>query len=174
MAAVNIRQRLEADIPAAADLLVRVHEHDGYPVEGVENPRAWLTSHAQRVAFVAIFDDQIVGHVSISEPSSSDDAVALWEAHPGRNDTPVATLGRLFVDPKVRGNQTGERLVRAAMQHASRQKVRLVLDVMTKDHAAIRLYERLGWECIGEAEHHVATDRSIPALCFVSPPGTEA
>jgi ribosomal protein S18 acetylase RimI-like enzyme len=44
-----------------------------------------------------------------------------------------------------------------------------VLDVMTKDTAAIRLYERLGWQKIGEASHHFGDGQRTAALCFVSP-----
>ncbi|EGG49614.1 putative acetyltransferase [Streptomyces griseoaurantiacus M045] len=44
-----------------------------------------------------------------------------------------------------------------------------MLDVMAKDAAAIRLYERLGWRQIGETLHHFGDSRAIPAMCFVAP-----
>jgi ribosomal protein S18 acetylase RimI-like enzyme len=40
---------------------------------------------------------------------------------------------------------------------------------MTKDTAAIRLYERLGWQHIGEVSHHFGADQQIPAVCYVWP-----
>ena len=40
-----IRERQDSDIPALAAALVEVHQLDGYPVEGVDNPKAWLQLH---------------------------------------------------------------------------------------------------------------------------------
>ncbi|WP_424185419.1 GNAT family N-acetyltransferase [Actinokineospora sp. G85] len=146
-----------------------MHDEDGYPVEGVDDPRAWLVSDALLIAFVATSGTSVVGHVGVSRPGPGDDAAALWANHPEHDGSPIAVLGRLFVDPRARGEQVGERLVRAAMNHAGEHDLRLVLDVMTKDRAAIRLYERLGWTRIGEAQHHFGAGESITALCFVAP-----
>ena len=40
---------------------------------------------------------------------------------------------------------------------------------MTKDAAAIRLYERLGWQRIGTTEHDDGHGHAIDAYCYVSP-----
>ena len=55
------------------------------------------------------------------------------------------------------------------MEFAKRQGLRLVLDVMTKDTDAIRLYERLGWARIGETTHRYGDGLRTPAVCYVSP-----
>jgi hypothetical protein len=44
------------------------------------------------------------------------------------------------------------------------------LDVMTKDTAAIRLYERLSWTRIGTTRHNDGHGHAIDALCYVGPP----
>jgi hypothetical protein len=38
----TIRSRADSDLPEAAAALVGVHRGDGYPVEGVDDPRRWL------------------------------------------------------------------------------------------------------------------------------------
>jgi ribosomal protein S18 acetylase RimI-like enzyme len=73
------------------------------------------------------------------------------------------------VTQAARGSATGQRLMEAAMSHARDNDLRLVLDVMVKDAAAMRLYERLGWRKIGEASHHFGAGQSTPAVCYVAP-----
>ena len=55
------------------------------------------------------------------------------------------------------------------MSYGREHDLRLVLDVMAKDAAAMRLYERLGWRKIGETTHHFGNGESIPAVCYVAP-----
>ncbi len=40
---------------------------------------------------------------------------------------------------------------------------------MTKDKAAIRLYERMGWQSIGDASHAYGEGQQMRAVCYVSP-----
>nr|WP_234313913.1 GNAT family N-acetyltransferase [Streptomyces sp. NBRC 109706] len=81
----------------------------------------------------------------------------------------TAELVRLFVHPDSRGRAIGEGLVRAAMAHAQANGRRLVLDVMAKDRAAIRLYERLGWTCYARTKHPYGDGLETEALCYASP-----
>ena len=57
----------------------------------------------------------------------------------------------------------------AAQDYAHEHDLRLVLDVMTKDAAAIKLYERLGWRRIGQTEHDNGHGTTVPAYCYVAP-----
>ncbi len=57
----------------------------------------------------------------------------------------------------------------AATRHAEEENLRLVLDVMTKDVAAIRLYERLGWQRLGTTTHTYGEGQQTEAVCFASP-----
>ena len=86
----------------------------------------------------------------------------------GANDT-VAALSRLFVLSAARGHSLGLKLVEAATGYAQDQGLRLVLDVVTEDATAIRLYERLGWRRIGVTEHDNGKGHRLPAVYYMSP-----
>ncbi|MFI9171664.1 GNAT family N-acetyltransferase [Streptomyces lincolnensis] len=156
------------DLPGAATALIKVHETDGYPVEGVEDPETWISSDDVLRAWVAEMDGEIVGHVAVMRPQG-EAAVSLWIEQSGDDEGHVAVLGRLFVVQAARKHATGRRLTEAAMSYGREHDLRLVLDVMAKDAAAMRLYERLGWRKIGETTHHFGNDESIPAVCYVAP-----
>ncbi|MGW6461783.1 GNAT family N-acetyltransferase [Streptomyces sp. NPDC055078] len=163
-----IRPRLEVDILEAAAALVEVHSTDGYPVEGVDQPEEWLTPPGLIHAWVAEVDRRIVGHVAISRPNG-EDAVSCWLQQGEGAKEETAVLARLFVLQEARGNTVGALLVCAATEHAQGAGIRLVLDVMEKDTAAIRLYERLGWQKLGVTTHVYGDAKSAKAVCYVSP-----
>ncbi|MGW4752214.1 GNAT family N-acetyltransferase [Streptomyces chartreusis] len=168
MKSVIIRPFENDDLPGAAAALIDVHSTDGYPVEGVDQPEAWLRSADVIAAWVGEVDGSIVGHVAIMRPHG-EDAVSLWMQQSGDQEDQIAVLARLFVVKAARKHAVGERLTQAAMSYGSEQGIRLVLDVMTKDAAAMRLYERLGWREIGRAPHHYGNGQSIDAVCYVAP-----
>jgi GNAT superfamily N-acetyltransferase len=169
MPSAIIRERTPADLPAAADALIEIHRTDGYPVEGVADPIAWLTGPTLLRAWVAELAGCIVGHVAISEPGTDDAAPRIWREQSGET-TPTLVLGRLFVLPDARGHAVGRRLLEAARDESRTRGTRLTLDVMAKDTAAIALYERLGWRRTGETRHDDGTGHGHPALAYVSPP----
>ncbi|MEU3019597.1 GNAT family N-acetyltransferase [Nocardiopsis sp. NPDC007018] len=162
---VRVRERTDDDLTALSDLLVRVHAHDGYPVEGVADPRTWLTDPGFLRSWVAEHDGALLGQVSLAEPEGAD-AVALWSERTGRARDEAAVLSRLFVSPSARGRGVGESLTRAVMEHARRHDSALVLDVMAKDRSAARLYERLGWERLGAITHAFDGSPGVPAYCY--------
>ncbi|MBP2056770.1 ribosomal protein S18 acetylase RimI-like enzyme [Streptomyces griseochromogenes] len=168
MKPVIVRPFAAADLLGAARALVEVHETDGYPVEGVDDPQAWLRSEQVLAAWVAEADGVIVGHVAIMRPDGAD-AASLWIRQNGEDEAHVAVLARLFVLQAARGRATGRRLMAAAMGHALANNLRLVLDVMAKDVAAMRLYERLGWRKIGETTHRFGVGQTVPSVCYVAP-----
>lgn len=165
-----VRTMQEADLPGAVAALVEVHATDGYPVEGVREPTEWVSSPAVVQAWVAESGERIVGHVAVMRPRG-EDAVTLWRAQSGDEEAPIGVLGRLYVVREARGRAVGERLVRTALGYARQHGMRLVLDVMTKDVGAIRLYERMGWRTTGGAVHRYGDGRQIAAVCYVSPAG---
>ncbi|MEV4502717.1 GNAT family N-acetyltransferase [Streptomyces klenkii] len=168
MNSVIVRPFRTDDLTGAAEALVEVHETDGYPVEGVKDPQAWLGTENVLAAWVAESDGEIVGHVAIMRPQG-EDAVSLWTEQSGAGEADVAVLARLFVVRAARKHSTGKRLMEEAMDYARENGIRLILDVMTKDAAAMRLYERLGWRRIGEATHHFGDGQSTRAVCYVAP-----
>ncbi|MGY4961530.1 GNAT family N-acetyltransferase [Streptomyces sp. 900105245] len=168
MASTIVRPFEDTDLPGAESALIEVHATDGYPVEGVDHPDRWLRSADVLAAWVAEMNGKIVGHVALMRPHG-EEAVSLWIEQSGESEEQVAVLARLFVIREARKNAVGEKLMKVAMEYAQRREIRLVLDVMTKDTAAIRLYERLGWVKIGEATHRYGNDQTIDAICFVAP-----
>lgn len=166
---LNIRERRTSDLPWLAAALIEVHRLDGYPVEGVSDPHAWLTNDAVIDAWVAVLDREVVGHVSLSEPHSGDSAAQMLVAQTGIALEMVTVLGRLFVTPPGRGLGLGRRLTRLASSHSESIGRRAVLDVMLKDVAAIRTYESLGWTSLGDFAHPIDHTQSEPARAYASP-----
>ncbi|MGM0386012.1 MAG: hypothetical protein ACQERF_08550, partial [Actinomycetota bacterium] len=50
---VTVRPRTPADLDRCAEVLIRVHAQDGYPVEGVADPHARLHPDRLLAAWVA-------------------------------------------------------------------------------------------------------------------------
>ncbi|WP_226483789.1 GNAT family N-acetyltransferase [Streptomyces parvulus] len=165
---VTVRPFSDDDLTGAAEALVEVHETDGYPVEGVDDPEAWIKSEDVLAAWIAESDGRIVGHVAVMKPQG-EAAADLWVKQSGDDMGHVGVLARLFVVQSARKQAAGRQLMEAAVSHARDHGLRLVLDVMVKDASAIRLYERLGWRKIGETIHHFGNGETIPAVCYVSP-----
>jgi GNAT superfamily N-acetyltransferase len=114
-----IRPRQPDDLDALADVLVRVHALDGYPVEGVEHPRAWLTPPGQLAAWTALLSETPIGHIAIVKASRDDDAAAVWLRHaPGIELDNVALPVRLFVDPDHRRHGAAKQLIAAVLEYA--------------------------------------------------------
>jgi GNAT superfamily N-acetyltransferase len=170
-----IRPRRPDDLDPLADVLVRVHALDGYPVEGVEHPRAWLTPPRQLAAWTALLSDTPIGHIALVKATRNDDAAAMWLRHaPGSELDSVALPVRLFVDPEHRHLGAGTQLMAAVMQYAHAHALVLVFDVMLKDRAAIRLYETLGCCPLGAIEHRHSDGLVEPAAVYVAPPAEAA
>jgi ribosomal protein S18 acetylase RimI-like enzyme len=172
---ITIRTRQDHDLAELGELLREVHALDGYPVEGVDNPRAWLTLPRNLGIWVAELDGQVVGHVALTHPQEDDQAVRLWrELNTAAEPDSLAVLGRLFVSPTARGRHLGRRLTETATHHARALGRQVVLDVMVKDQAAIRTYRALGWQFLGDIQHEhgggkVETAQAYAAPGFMSP-----
>lgn len=166
---VTVRSRAATDLDICAQLLTEVHRTDGYPVEGVADPIAWLTPATATAAWVGEIAGATAGHALVCAATTADDAPRLWFERTAEPPGQVLVFGRLFVGRAGRGRGVGERLVRTAMAYAGERDRRLVLDVMDKDAAAIRLYERLGWQHIGTLTHRFGEGRETGAQCYAAP-----
>ena len=167
---VVIRPRRPDDLRALADVLVRVHAVDGYPVEGVEHPRAWLTPPRQLAAWTALLSDTPIGHIALVKANRDDDAAAMWLRYaPGSELDNVAIPVRLFVDPEHRGLGAGKQLMAAVLEYAHAHALVLVFDVMLKDRAAIDLYETLGCHRLGTLDHRHSDGLVEPAAVYLAP-----
>jgi len=76
---IHVRTRTAADLKTCGAILRRVHELDGYPVEGVADTDAWLNPPTLIKAWVAMLDHQIVGHSLLTSPTEHDEAARLWQ-----------------------------------------------------------------------------------------------
>jgi ribosomal-protein-alanine N-acetyltransferase len=66
-----------------------------------------------------------------------------------------AHLSTLAVDPDLRRRGVGERILREAMRHAVRQGAEMMtLEVRVSNHAARRLYDKLGFRAVGRRPHY--------------------
>jgi GNAT superfamily N-acetyltransferase len=165
-----IRPRQPGDLDALADVLVRVHALDGYPVEGVEHPKAWLTPPRQLAAWTALVSDTPVGHIALHKADRDDDAAAMWlQSEPEADLESVAIPVRLFVDPEYRGLGAAKQLMAAVFEYAHAHGLVLVFDVMLKDRAAIHLYETLGCRRLGTIDHRHSDGLVEPAAVYLAP-----
>jgi len=164
----TVRSRTDDDLNACVDVLQRVYDANGYPVQGTDNAEDFLSKGFIQEAWVAVHEGEIVGHVSVSTPDDSDVSVALWrKLHP--EHAGIAVLGRLFVDPRQRGGGAARLLLQAAEVWSQQTNVRLILFALDKDQGAMRLYRRQHWVEFGTAPYHYGEDQEMPAVCFASP-----
>jgi putative acetyltransferase len=92
---------------------------------------------APEVSFFAAWQgDRIVGT----------GAVRRMPGEPGTQGEPYGEVKRMYVDPSVRGQRLGARLIAAIEDAAHTQGLRLaVLETGREQHEAVRLYERAGY-----------------------------
>lgn len=167
---VEIRHREDVDLPACIAVLKRVFAKDRYPVQGTTQAESFLSSENIKPAFVAVFNDNVIGHVAVGKATDDDVAVALWrQLHVNNTSEPVAVLERLFVDPDNRGYGVAAKLINAAVTWSAQAGLRLVLFALAKDTTAAKLYERLGWRHFGTTAYHYGDGEEMDAWCYVSP-----
>jgi len=129
------------------EVLAEVHRQDGYPTCWPTNPVGWLDAPGLLGAWVAEEDGVMAGHIALV--AGVDDAQLIAVA--GRPAAELAMVARLFVRPGARGRQVGEGLVCAATQFGSSRGLGLMLEVVNEPGSAARaLYERLGWQLVGQ------------------------
>ncbi|GAB3172344.1 hypothetical protein GCM10027059_41880 [Myceligenerans halotolerans] len=166
---LTIRLRRDEDVPGLASALVRVHELDGYPVEGVADSEVWLRHDQELRSWTALKNDTPIGQITLTRAEADDDAARAWHEHTGGDIDRLAIPARLFVDPDHRGGGVGRLLMRTALDYARAQGLAIAFDVMLKDHAAIRLYLSLGAQHIVDLTHHYGDGLTEPAAVYVMP-----
>lgn len=162
-----VRDRRLGDLDALAASLVEVHRVDGYPVEGVADPHAWLAPPGTLHAWVATVDDAVVGHALAMTAQPAIAAVDAWVRRGGDIATTIVGA-RLFVAPAGRGHHLGTTLARTLTDWAVHHALDIVGDVMAKDTVAVAIYERLGWVRIGTAMHDTGHGDRVPAYLYAS------
>lgn len=171
---ITVRQREADDVHALGQVLVRVHAKDGYPVEGVADPDAWIEPPNELRGWTAEVDGEPVGHISLTAASENDDAARLWRDSTGGELSSLAIPVRLFVDPPHRGQGIANQLMLAAYEFARSHGRAVAFDVMLKDRDAIRLYESLGCTLLGQITHHHSDGLEEPAVVYEAPASLSA
>jgi ribosomal protein S18 acetylase RimI-like enzyme len=92
---------------------------------------------------------------------------SAWRDRIGGDVDRLAIPVRLFVHPDHRGTGAGRLLMEAAFGFARTCGLAIAFDVMLKDQAAIRLYERLGAQRIADLTHHYGDGLAEPAAIYV-------
>lgn len=138
-----IRPRLSADLPALVAALHEVHLADAYPTGWPDDPADFLTP-PDVGAWVALdAGGEVAGQVLLRRPQ---EPLPQWLRAVKLPAADLAVISRLFVRPSARGQGLAGELFRVAWDAAQVQGWRAVLDVHDQNLAAIRLYERLGWQ----------------------------
>ncbi|MGH1563140.1 N-acetyltransferase family protein [Mumia sp. DW29H23] len=82
---------------------------------------------------------------------------AYWSRRIGETEQPHADIGRVAVSSAARGGGLGQRLVNELVDYARKAGIEvLTLDVRGNNHAAMALYERLGFKEYGRIPDFVA------------------
>ncbi len=169
---LTVRPRHDGDLDGLAEELRLVAKADGYPSRWPGDPVAWVRGRDVPQAWVASAGDVVVGQVLLRRPG--DDPPARMHADASLADVNAcAVVERMFVTPVARGRGLGEALLLAAWQEASSRNLHAVLDVVSTNLAAVRLYRRLGWRYLGDYEYVFGDGGPDELLhCFAAPAPT--
>lgn len=141
----HIRPRRDDDLPALVAALWQVHTRDAYPSVWPANPLDFIAPPVLG-AWVAEVGGQAAGQVLLRPAGWP---LPDWIKAAGLDEASasnVAVVSRFFLRPDVRGLGLAQQLLHTACQEAARLGCRAVLDVHQKNLAAIRLYEKEGWQ----------------------------
>jgi GNAT superfamily N-acetyltransferase len=163
-----IRPRCDDDLSACGDVLREVHALDGYPRYLPGDLTEFLETPQLHGAWVAEADGAITGHVALV-PRSSQRVMDIAAAALGLSESSLGVVARLFVAHQARRNGTGAALLEAAAADARARGLFPVLDVVRDAHAAIALYERLGWTRAGQTTVHFTNGHSLEEFVYVAP-----
>ena len=166
-----LRDKAITDGPACLALLLRVHARDGYPLHlPPESVADFFVTQAQEVAWVAVHQGQIVGHVALHWDPDDPTLAAVHQAI-GLPVREQFLVSRLFVDPDVRRAGVGRALLRHATAQARTLGRRAVLDVGQTLSPAVALYESEGWERVGDLHLDLYTGDTLDLWVYASPNG---
>lgn len=162
---MTIRRRSAEDIPRLVQGLAAQRALSGYPVRWplpfpVED---FLVRPSEVAAWVAVDGQDVVGHVALTGVADGWEADG-WTAGTGLPASRLAAVSVLFVDPSVTGRGVGGTLLATAVEHAQSLGRTPVLDVVSESTRAVALYQRHGWQVVGQARPPWLPDDRAPLL----------
>jgi GNAT superfamily N-acetyltransferase len=167
---VNVRPRTPADVQALIEVLRRVHDADGYPTVWPDDVSGWVVGDSGYGAWVAVIDDNVVGHVGLARPGLQA-STQVWVATTQRPVEWLVEVTRLFASPDASGFGVGHRLLQRAVAGAHELGLWPVLDVRHEGRpGASRLYEAAGWRMVGSVPRRLEPEVILPFDCWVGPP----
>jgi GNAT superfamily N-acetyltransferase len=165
---MHIRDRVPEDARVLGEMARWTHELDGYPKYLPDDPGAFIASSDAFAAWVAEVDGQVAGHVALHDRTTGV-VMELASKETGLDSSDLVVLARLIVSPGRRGLGLGRLLLEKATGESVRLGRRAVLDVVDSHTAAIRLYERNGWTCLGDVEWALPDGRGFHEYVYLSP-----
>jgi predicted N-acetyltransferase YhbS len=118
---VELRARTPDDLAALAMVAARVQANDGYPHYLPDQDFVRFLNRPEPLcAWVAEIDGTVVGHVAITEVTSSPAVMKLVRDDGIEGE--VVFIARLLVDPNVRRRGIGTRLLEHARRQANRTR----------------------------------------------------
>jgi GNAT superfamily N-acetyltransferase len=112
-----------------------------------EDPGGWLSPRGLLDAWVAEVDGAVCGHIALAGGVADEQLIESSQRPPSE----IAAVLRFFVAPAARTGGLGRVLLGTVTGSARERDLGLVLDVVDEPgSAAIALYERLGWQLVGQ------------------------
>ncbi len=163
-----IRDRSTFDGKALEAIARETHQLDRYPMYLPEDLRSFIVNEDALGAWVAVDDDEVLGHVALHR-SSAKQVMDIAVLATGFAEDRIAVVARLLVAPAARRRGMGRALLEKATQEAARRGRRAVLDVVEEHKAAINLYESCGWKRVGRVDWSLPGDLPLRELVYVAP-----
>jgi GNAT superfamily N-acetyltransferase len=162
-----IRERRPDDLPVLVTLLGEQQPATSYPQRWpLPYPaEQFLVRPGELAAWVAVEDDAVVGHVSVTLLSDGRMA-SEWSNATGRSADGLAEVSVLFVAGNRHGAGIGGLLLDTALAEIRRRNLGPMLDVVGEDTDAGRFYQRRGWRTVGRARPEWLPDHR-PDLAFM-------
>lgn len=163
-----VRRKTASDEAQCVNLLLQVHQADGYPLYLPEDVPAFITPDYEVAAWVAECAGAVIGHVALHR-AAVDPTLAAAQRATGLPAERLAVVSRLFTSPSVRRAGIGRTLLRFATQQAKQDGQRAVLDVGKTLRAPVALYEAEGWQRVGSLELDLGDRPPLDLWVYVSP-----
>jgi GNAT superfamily N-acetyltransferase len=148
-----------------------VHERDGYPHYVLTEWDVFVAMPGALQAWVADDDGTIVGHAAL-HPHTTVEAVGLACEKLLVGPDSLGVVARLFVTPAARGRGIARTLLDAAAAEARARELEPILDVALELTDAIALYDRAGWQRVGQVTHEFPNGERLDEYVYVAPDAT--